>query len=141
MKTDKFKEYLAVYGSDISKWPEILRFAAEKELAHNDSLPQLVEDEAAFEQLANMRVTLADDDFAERIIAASLIPQAPAVKQLTLRERFAQLLREVNSFMPIPHPAYTFAVIAVVGFAFGVYTQPETAVTAMFDGILYESEV
>lgn len=140
MKTDKFKEYLAIYGADINNWPEILRFAAEKELNHNEQLQQLTLDEAEFEQLAKSRVNLnmVDDDFASRIIDAALAPQT---KKITLMERFQQILQEISNALPIPHPAYTFAVIAIAGFMLGVYTQPESTITAKFDGLLYETEV
>lgn len=131
MTRDEFQRYLQLYGADPGHWPDMARTAAQDAMQEHADLVQL---EREFEAKARLRLSLPDDaGFAERIIAIAREPN-PALgwkaRLQLLRQEFAQAL---------PLPAYSFAAIALVGFALGFYTQPgNQAQTLTLNTFLYD---
>jgi len=124
----EFKEYLLVYGADMSQWPEEIREAAQTELEHSTELQTIVEDSMQFEKvLQNRNYEEPDRDLSERIITASL--RQEHIAQRDPRTFLSFIFQE----LALPKPALKAVSVLIVsvlmiGFAIG-YTNPLEDVT------------
>jgi len=109
MKINNFKEYIKIYGPDLSLWPDAIKKAAIYALKNNNGFQNLISEEVEFENIINLkkiiphRVNLAQDIIAR----AARIPQQ------------AKPARGFSWGFGIMSPALSFASFAVMAFIIG----------------------
>jgi hypothetical protein len=126
--TKEFKEYLLVYGADLSLWPEEIRERTQAELERSTELQTIFEESMQFEKvLQNRKYEEPDPGLSHRIITASLRQE-----QIT-RQGSRTFLFNLFQEFALPKPALTAVSVLIVsvlmiGFAIG-YTNPLEDVT------------
>ena len=120
MDPKQFKENLLLYGVDLDQWPEEIRPEGVTSLENSSILQALLAEQERFERvLKNRRYEEPSDDFAQRIISASLHQDKEA--SFSLRLFLSRLFADEFYF---PKPALlvgTTLMIAalLVGFVIG----------------------
>ena len=123
MNREQFVEYLALFGSDINKWPEKIREQALSLHRESEELKGLVEKEMQFESIMNDRsVDDPTSDF-ERRITLSAKPRS----EVTVKESF---FSSIFSLVSVPKPALTMTLLLLFGFSVGFF----------FDSYAYSDE-
>ncbi len=141
MSIEKFKEYLSLYGADISRWPAGMRREADALVKDNPMMRNAVDEERAFERVLEQRaLPQAPAGLADRIVAAAaLMPQASP-------KGFGEWLQRLFGEFHLPSPVYAMSLVLMLGFALGLFlpaqemamqTPPGEAVMA---SLLYPDE-
>ena len=122
-----FARYLALYGADISLWPEALRAQAQ-EATSQPAYARLIREHRQLEAtLADRPLEPARYGLAERIIASARYADRAVPFDLFgwLKQLFA------DSFMP--RPAYALPAVLLIGVFIGLGTLEESSASAGFD--------
>lgn len=142
---EEFKKNLNLYGSDLSGWPEDIKDSAREMVNASDELRKLVEAERRFEEKLNLRhFEEPAPGFQERIIASA--KNSAALKSGSL----AAYLRDMFSSFYLPSPAFSLAMMLVIGIMIGYFTSSVSSVNGddhlltsqltLYEGEIYEFE-
>jgi len=129
MNEHDFREYLLIYGSDLSQWPDSIQQAGRDALQGSKTLQDLVAEEYEFVSvLKASHLEEPSADLAERIISASLKTEQKRSFSLS------GLLSELFGVFAMPKRAIvSFSIIMIlillIGFAIGFSASPGSSVT------------
>ena len=116
MDKNQFKENLLLHGSDIRSWPEEIIRAALEALENSPDLKALIKEQEHLESFLNTRrYENPSNDFAERIISASLHKKQSS---FTLSAFVSALMGEFR----FPKPALTTISVLILLLAVGFIT-------------------
>lgn len=145
MTTSEFRRYLDIYGSDLQRWPQDVRDAAKILLDGSAELQKLVGEEELFEHKLELRnYEEPSPELQDRIIAS-------AKTEASSRSRsIAGYLSDLFSTFYLPSPAFSLALILVIGIMIGYFTSSVNAISgdelisdsqfALYEGEIYEFE-
>jgi len=137
MTTEEFQDFLSLYGSDLSTWPDDIRRAAEAVIAADPSMNSLIASEKVFEEIAAARRVPADDGFAARVVAASA-HKASRKGRPGCTGGLAGFLYDLRQMLPAPVPSCAVLSCAVlVGFALGWLAQTDSSSETVLQSVLY----
>lgn len=142
---EEFKKNLNLFGADFARWPEDIRDTAREMVNASDELRNLVEEERRFEEKLNLRqFEEPAPGFQERIIASA--KNSAAFKSGSL----ASYLRDMFRSFYLPSPAFSLAMMLVIGIMIGYFTSSVSSVNGddqlltsqltLYEGEIYEFE-
>lgn len=122
MNSEKIFEYLQIYGSDISTWPEDLIGNAKELYERSSTVQEMVRRERDFESILLERKVEEPSSDLERRITLSATPRHFIEENKTL-------FSEIFGLFIFPKPALTIALVLLFGFTLGYlydsYAEPE----------------
>lgn len=115
MNLEEFKDYLGIYGTDLSRWPSDLKTVAEDELNSNIEFQTVYNEEKEFDDFLNLReVEAPSTGLEERIILSAKTAINHESKSIF------SFLTEVFSAFQLPKPVYALTTIFVIGITLGL---------------------
>jgi hypothetical protein len=145
LSIEEFKNFLNLYGSDFARWPEYARDFATDMVERSEELHKMVEEERRFEQTLNLREIESPGSGLEDRIIASARKGSGSVS----RSFFCYLGDIFKSFY-LPSPAFSLALILVIGILIGYFTSSVNSVNGddqlitsqltFYEGEIYEFE-
>lgn len=145
LSIEEFKNFLNLYGSDFTRWPEHARDFATEMLERSEELQKMVEEERRFEQTLNLReIESPGSGLEDRIITSARKGSGSVSRSL-----FGYLGDIFKSFY-LPSPAFSLALILVIGILIGYFTSSVNSVNGddqlitsqltFYEGEIYEFE-
>lgn len=120
MLTKEFEKHIALYGTDLSQWPQDVRDKA-RQTQKQFGLEQLLEEYRALENTLHTRsISPAHPSLAERIIANA------KQRRRELPVKLSTWVSGLFADFMIPSPAYALAAMLVLGVSIGLNTQNMT---------------
>ncbi len=121
MNRGEFINCLALYGSDVGRWPEEIRADAYAACENSTELQKLMEEEGRFEDLLDsLPFEDATSDLAERIIMSAdrrPVPEQGSEKTGDLGLFFTELFFRFFTLKPAMGLALTLIIGVVLGYA------------------------
>ena len=148
MKKDEFRNYLELFGSDISKWPSSVRTEAVNIIKADPEYQDLLNQEEEFEKILNLRkVEKHSSDLQDRIIKSAT---GSGDRYPDNRTSPWMHINEIFSVLNIPRPAISLGLVLILGIALGYVIdykkintfrdESDIGVMALYEGEIYDFE-
>ena len=114
---DRLLDCLAIYGSDMDKWPIDLREEMDEIFKSSPEFLEVLKEEKEFEEIINTRgFEEYSEGFEDKIINLAINKEKYNEDKSTL-----DLLNSIISIIPIPRPAIALPLLLVLGIATGFF--------------------